>query len=293
MITRRLSRNSALITVLLITLSTPLGAQMPMTSLDRDDPVYVQQQQMVQRPEEPLVLFTYTPASDEDLFGIAARLKLPYATIASLNRLDQPHLPEDRTPLLIPSHPGLFAPTAAATPLERRLLDRIGRSDRSQEIQVPASAGEESFLFAPGLDFSEAERDLFMQGAFMHPLGGGAVSSPFGYRYHPFSNARLFHTGIDFAVDFGTPVFAAADGVVQEINREPLLGLSVLVAHRGEYETMYAHLQEAIVTAGDSVRAGDTVGFVGSTGMSTGPHLHFEVRFRGAPRDPGQYILWE
>lgn len=293
MITRRLSRISALITVLLSSLSTTIAAQMPMTSLDRDDPVYVQQQQMVERPQEPLVLFTYTPTADEDLFSIASRLKLPYATIASVNRLDRPHLPEDGTPILIPSHPGLFAPTTAATPLERRLLDRIAHTDRVQEIQVPASSGDEPFLFAPGLDFSEAERDLFMQGAFMHPLGGGAVSSPFGYRYHPFSNARLFHTGIDFAVDFGTPVFAAADGVVQEINREPLLGLSVLVAHRGEYETMYAHLQEAIVTVGDRIRAGETVGFVGSTGMSTGPHLHFEVRFRGTPRDPGQYILWE
>lgn len=289
----RFAQRFALISFLLGFLSTASTAQMPMASLDRSDPVYVQHQQMVLRTDQPLILFTYTPTSEEDLFAISARLTLPYATIASLNRLDRPHLPDGGGPVLIPSQPGLFVPARATTALERRLLDRISQDHRAQEIQVPRPGGDDTFLFAPGLDFSEEERDLFMQGSFMHPIGGGAVSSPFGYRYHPFSNARLFHTGIDFAADFGTPVFAAADGVVQEINREPLLGLSVMVAHRGEYETMYAHLQEATVTVADRIRAGDTVGFVGSTGMSTGAHLHFEVRFQGTPRDPGQYILWE
>ncbi|MEX2443349.1 MAG: M23 family metallopeptidase [Alkalispirochaeta sp.] len=273
-----------------------------MHSLDRGDPVYVQHQQMVRRfqgengshhAEDPLILFSYIPTADEDLFEISSRLTLPYGTIASLNRLNQSRLPTDGRAVLIPNQPGLFAPSQAETALERRLLERVAPHEDVLEIQIPGPDGNTAFLFAPGLDFSDEERDLFMRGEFVHPIGEGPVSSPFGYRYHPFSNARLFHAGIDFAVDFGTAVYAAADGVVQEIRREPFLGLSVTVAHRGEYETVYAHLQEAIVSVGDEVNGGNTLGYVGSTGMSTGPHLHFEVRFQGIPRDPEQYIRWD
>jgi murein DD-endopeptidase MepM/ murein hydrolase activator NlpD len=169
----------------------------------------------------------------------------------------------------------------------------MSRNGGAVEVVVPGSDRGERFLFAPGLDFSEEERDLFMRGRFIRPVGGGEVSSTFGYRYHPFSGTRHFHAGIDFAADFGTPVYAAAEGIVQAIDREPVLGLSVTVAHRGEYETVYAHLQQATVVVGDNLNGGDLLGYVGSTGMSTGPHLHFEVKYQGSPRDPEQYILWE
>jgi len=268
-------------------------AQTPIARLDRSDPGYVQHQDMVQRSNQPLILFSYTPAADENVFSIASRLQLPYGTIASLNRLDHPEISTDGEAILVPNRPGLFVPLRAETALEQRLIARISTHEDSIEIRIPSSRGPTPFLFAPALDFSDEERDLFMQGGFMHPIGGGAVSSPFGYRYHPFSRARLFHAGIDFAVDFGTPVYAAADGVVESISREPLLGLSVTVAHRGEYQTVYAHLQETLVTVGDQLNEGDRLGYVGSTGMSTGPHLHFEVRYQGVPQDPEQYILWE
>ncbi|MFW5827192.1 MAG: M23 family metallopeptidase [Alkalispirochaeta sp.] len=268
-------------------------AQTPIARLDPSDPGYMQHQEMVQRPDQPLILFSYTPTSDENVFGVSSRLQLPYSTIASLNRLDRPQLSSDGSAILIPNRAGLFVPSQAETALERRLLARISQHEEVIEVRIPGSDGPIPFLFAPELDFSDGERDLFMQGGFMHPIGGGAVSSPFGYRYHPFTRARLFHAGIDFAVDFGTPVYAAADGVVESISREPLLGLSVTVAHQGEYQTVYAHLQETLVTEGDQLNEGDRLGYVGSTGMSTGPHLHFEVRYQGVPRDPEQYILWE
>ncbi|MFW5694476.1 MAG: LysM peptidoglycan-binding domain-containing M23 family metallopeptidase [Alkalispirochaeta sp.] len=295
-------RRATLSVAVLCAVVPVIHGQTPIAHLDRSDPVYVQHQQMVQRftdePEtgssdQPLILFSYTPTSDEDLFSISTRLQLPYGTIASLNRLDRPRLPSDGRALLVPNRPGLFAPSHPETTLERRLLARISQHEDAIEVRVPHSAGATTYFYAPALDFSEQERDLFMQGGFMHPIGGGTVSSPFGYRYHPFSKARLFHSGIDFAVDFGTPVYAAADGVVEEITREPLLGLSVTVAHRGDYQTRYAHLQETLVAVGDTLSEGDTLGYVGSTGMSTGPHLHFEVRYQGEPRDPERYILWE
>ena len=293
MIAFRRIRGAALAVAAVCSLAPMSAAQTPMSRLDRSDPVYVQHQNMVQRANQPLILFSYIPAADEDIFSIAARVQLPYATIASLNRLDRPHLPTGEQAILIPNRPGLFAPSSAGTALERRLLSRISEHTDAFEVTIPDSDELTTFLFAPALDFSQEERDIFMQGGFVHPIGGGAVSSRFGYRYHPFSNARLFHAGIDFAVDFGTPVYAAADGVVESISREPLLGLSVVVAHRGEYQTVYAHLQETLVAVGDQLNEGDQLGYVGSTGMSTGPHLHFEVRYQGVPRDPERYILWE
>jgi murein DD-endopeptidase MepM/ murein hydrolase activator NlpD len=297
-----LTQSITVAALLLCAVPSNVSAQTRIESLNNSDPVYVQQQQMVRQVQEsqdasnsgvPLILFSYSPDGEDDLFDLSARLTLPYGTIASLNRLPQPRLPQDGRSVLIPNQPGLFAPVEASTALERQVLERISRNERAFEVVIPGSNENERYLFGPGLDFSEEERDLFMRGRFNHPIGGGEISSTYGYRYQPFSGVRHFHAGIDFAADFGTPVYAAADGFVHKIDREPVLGLSVTVAHRGEYETVYAHLQEATVAVGDQLNGGELLGYVGSTGMSTGSHLHFEVKYRGTPRDPEQYILWE
>lgn len=101
---------------------------------------------------------------------------------------------------------------------------------------------------------------------------------------------RSFHRGLDLTAPFGTPVVAAASGVVVRIHRDPLLGLSIHVDHRNGYTTVYAHLQEAMVIVGEEITGGQRIGSVGSTGFSTGPHLHFEVLRDGSNRDPERYI---
>ena len=120
------------------------------------------------------------------------------------------------------------------------------------------------------------------------------VSSRFGWRIHPVGgNARL-HNGVDLPQSTGTPVFATADGVVTGIGWQPGgLGLSVCIKHPTGYQTLYGHLSTYLVKQGDTVRRGRLIGRVGSTGRSTGPHLHYTVLYRGKPVDPAQYcFLW-
>jgi murein DD-endopeptidase MepM/ murein hydrolase activator NlpD len=161
------------------------------------------------------------------------------------------------------------------------------------DLVLADSGAPVSVRFAPGLDFSPQERDTFLRVRFANPLPAGVVSSVFGYRNHPVTGIWSFHGGIDLAADFGTPVTVAADGVVSSIDRDPWLGLSVTVVHRASFATVYAHLQETTVAAGQTMSAGDIVGYVGSTGLSTGPHLHFEIRHRGESRNPEEYIQWD
>ncbi len=98
------------------------------------------------------------------------------------------------------------------------------------------------------------------------------------------------HTGLDLAAPSGTPVLAAGAGVAQVIDSPTGYGLHVVIDHGGGVSTLYGHLMEAAVRSGQPVRRGQTIGWVGSTGMSTGPHLHFEVRRDGWPVDPRSWL---
>lgn len=104
------------------------------------------------------------------------------------------------------------------------------------------------------------------------------ISSPYGYRKDPFTGKRKFHSGIDYACDLATTVHAAADGVVDFVGKRGGYGKCVQIRHRYGFTTIYAHLSGYYVKAGMTVTVGKIIGFVGSTGRSTGYHLHYEVR---------------
>jgi murein DD-endopeptidase MepM/ murein hydrolase activator NlpD len=129
-------------------------------------------------------------------------------------------------------------------------------------------------------------------GAWTHPVEGAAVSQPFGctpYSMEPIDRAcpsGHIHTGIDLAVPMGTPVHAALDGIAHIVVSSTGFGLHVIVDSGDGLTTLYAHLQSVEVGDGDGVAAGDVIGHAGTTGNSTGPHLHFEVRRDGIPEDP-------
>ncbi len=114
----------------------------------------------------------------------------------------------------------------------------------------------------------------------------GAVVSGFGMRIHPLFRIRRMHTGVDIAAPWGSPVFAVAPGTVIYAGWFGGYGKVVVVDHGSGISTLYGHLSTLSVAAGDPVRAGSVVGRVGSTGFSTGPHLHFEVRVNGRPVNP-------
>ena len=123
------------------------------------------------------------------------------------------------------------------------------------------------------------------------PLEGAALTSGFGMRTHPVLGGRRQHHGIDLAAPTGTPVYATADGVVGRADWYSSYGLYISINHGGSMETRYAHLSRLAVAAGDNVKKGDLIGYVGSTGRSTGPHLHYEVRVEGIAVNPIPYMV--
>jgi murein DD-endopeptidase MepM/ murein hydrolase activator NlpD len=123
------------------------------------------------------------------------------------------------------------------------------------------------------------------------PLEGAALTSGFGMRNHPVLGGRRQHQGIDLAAPTGTPVYATADGIVGRADWYSSYGLYISINHGASMETRYAHLSRLAVAAGDNVKKGDLIGYVGSTGRSTGPHLHYEVRVEGLAVNPIPYMV--
>lgn len=123
------------------------------------------------------------------------------------------------------------------------------------------------------------------------PVDLAHITSQFGHRTDPFKRKRAFHAGIDFGAPKGTPVLAVADGVVVTSTTQRSYGKVVVIKHEHGYRTLYAHNSQLLVKAGQVIHAGDTIARVGSTGRSTGSHLHFEVHRSGERVDPSPYLV--
>ncbi len=118
----------------------------------------------------------------------------------------------------------------------------------------------------------------------------GAITSSFGYRMHPILGYDRFHSGLDFGADYGSPIRAADAGVVIFSGWYGGYGQALIIDHGKNETTLYGHASELYVREGQPVQRGQTIAAVGSSGLSTGPHLHFEVRINGEPVDPGNYL---
>ncbi len=121
-----------------------------------------------------------------------------------------------------------------------------------------------------------------------HNVGSGS-GSKFGMRVHPVTGVYKLHTGIDIPATTGTPIRAAESGQVITASYQGAYGNCVIIDHGNGYSTLYGHQSSIAVSVGDTVTRGQTIGYVGSTGYSTGPHLHFEIRVNGSPQDPLNY----
>lgn len=156
----------------------------------------------------------------------------------------------------------------------QRMLDELeGASNRAaSDLGIEGSRGNPSIV----------------PGYFVWPADG-PLTSRYGTRVHPISGARKLHAGVDIGAPSGAPIRAAASGLVLRAGPYGGYGLATIIDHGNGLATLYAHQSRIGVSAGQQVAQGQTIGSVGSTGYSTGPHLHFEVRINGQPRDP---LLW-
>jgi len=160
--------------------------------------------------------------------------------------------------------------------LYERALAELERESRRIEAEIrsyqrtPAGAKRMARKFVGGLSSPVA----------------GRLTSQFGYRMHPILHRRIFHGGVDIAAKSGTPIHAAAEGTVMEARWRGGYGNTVVIQHDGGVSTLYAHCSSILVRAGQEVRRGQVIARVGSTGLSTGPHLHFERRQNGVRVNP-------
>ena len=188
------------------------------------------------------------------------------------------------------------------------MTHRISAGDAIEILQTPPDEAGRSELLYVGLtlgattrqfyrfvtpdgtvDFYDVNGETGKRFLNRRPLeGGGTLRSRFGYRIHPIFKSRRLHTGVDLAARTGTPIYASGDGVITYYKWQSGYGNKIELQHVNGYETAYGHLSRYVegLGVGDRVRQGQIIGYVGSTGQSTGPHLHFEIKINGNLVDP-------
>jgi murein DD-endopeptidase MepM/ murein hydrolase activator NlpD len=157
-------------------------------------------------------------------------------------------------------------------------LTRFG-GDKLQLVKWVANGRSE------WIDAANVERPAPVQTGLMMPVAGH-ITSYFGYRYHPILHFTRFHAGLDIGAGWGSPIVAAADGRIASAGWAGGYGRQVQIAHAAGLVSSYAHMSEIVAEPGSFVHAGQVIGYVGSSGLSTGPHVHFEVRQNGTPVNP-------
>ena len=304
------NRRGAALACFLLALLAPAGAQEPpgggrsslplISRLDGRDPLFLQYQGDVEYsrrrvfgrgglPEGELAgdltVYRYVPGEGEDLFSIAARCNIPCAGLASINRLAHPVL-SPSAELLLPSMPGIFVPLEPDSGMERLLA--AARASRGG-VDLGLAGGR--FRFFPGDDYSPTERIFFLNRGFRFPLRDFTITSGFGPRTNPVTGLFRVHEGLDLAAPMGTDVFAAEAGVVTETGSDGVYGNYIVIKHEDDWASLYGHLSRIDVVLRQELRSGTVIGKVGSTGQSTGPHLHFELRKSGKAQDQGKYLF--
>lgn len=153
----------------------------------------------------------------------------------------------------------------------------------------------QSFSFDQLRNTAQKQRDKLQHIPSVLPISlkDYSISSGYGIRRDPVYGSSKFHEGLDFAAVTGTPVYATADGIVEYAERKSNYGNCVEINHGYNYMTRYAHLNQILVQNKQKVKRGEMIGRVGSTGKSTGPHLHYEVRFKDAPQNPVNYYFMD
>jgi murein DD-endopeptidase MepM/ murein hydrolase activator NlpD len=244
-------------------------------------------------PEEysrmPLLSYTsYKVVSGDMVGGLAIKFGLNQDTIISINAITNTRLLQINQTLRIPNQDGILYTVKKGDTLSSIAQDHevdVATIKTVNELFSDVIAVNVK-LFIPGarldqMDLREINGDLFLW-----PVRG-RITSNYGYRSNPFGGAsREFHSGMDIAVPLGTPVHAALSGRVTSAGWDNVYGNFVVITHHSNYRTLYGHMSAIRTKVGAYVVSGETIGLAGSTGRSTGPHVHFTVYKNGVTTDP-------
>ena len=237
-------------------------------------------------------LVTYTVQPGDTLTSIASKFNTSVDSIASINGLPSPDRinPGDHLSVMTNSSGSVVRVASGDTLWDISARYGIDVEDivRANNLTDPTSLQVGQLLLLPGVAVRSAltaSRSM----AFIWPADG-YVSSGFGWRIHPVTGEELFHEGIDIAADEGSRVYAAGAGTVTFRGWDGGYGRLIVVEHAGGLETRYGHLSGYEVVQGQYVSAGQVIGYVGQSGTTTGPNLHFEVRKNGKALNPANYL---
>ena len=231
-------------------------------------------------------LYTYKAQKEEDLLSVASRCNIPYETIASINKLAFIDSPLTEKVLYLPTASGLFIAEKPDTPLEFILKTRYAETEGHLSCIVNGMR----YIFFPDGRLNPTERFFFADSGMLCPVAEGVISSGFGTRVSPITGKKSFHHGIDIAAPKGTPVFACKSGIISVIGTDERYGNYIILQHDNNTQSMYAHLDSVTVRKGEAAVKGAQIGKVGNTGLSTGPHLHFEIQIGGQAKDPSSIV---
>ena len=172
---------------------------------------------------------------------------------------------------------------------ERKRKEEEEKKKQEEANKKPGNGG--SGNSGSGNSGSTGGGSGFVSGeSWRRPCSWIKLTSPYGYRIHPTLGTRKFHNGVDLANNQGTPIYAARSGKVTVATYGGTYGYYVTINHGDGYSSLYAHMTHYTVSKGQTVKKGDVIGYMGSTGRSTGPHLHFSIFYNGSSVNPMNYI---
>lgn len=179
-------------------------------------------------------------------------------------------------------------PGRGGTLVEGRSLSMEELHATLTDLDRMADQRTESMMLMESSLFEQKIRSLMVP--TQQPVASGILGSAFGFRIDPFTGGSALHTGLDFQAESGTPILAAAGGVVVVQDAHAAYGNKVEIDHGNDLITRYAHASKVLVKKGDLIKRGQKIAEVGTTGRSTGPHLHFEVLVQGVAQDPQKFL---
>jgi len=233
--------------------------------------------------DEPVIL-THTVKKNEDINTIAKKYGTDVPTIRGINNLESVILKPEQKIFVIN---------------KKGHIHTVKNGETIEMIAKKYKVNSETILLANGLeDFDELEigDKIFIPGVKIHfadflwPVINCRITSRFGLRRHPIFRDRRFHEGLDLARWYGAPIRASSDGKIIFAGSQTGYGKTITILHKNGFSTKYGHLRSYLVKKGQYVKAGQIIAKMGSSGYSTGPHLHFEVRKYNRPMNPLKYL---